>query len=654
VSEAERGVIGGEERQGVVRALVLGFAIAIGTSLVIPYFDNVLSTSSPLESHFPLAILLPFVFLVTLYNLAAKLLHPRLVLRTHELLVVFVVGYTGVMAQGIIQRLIAQLASPYYYGSAENQWPELVWPLLPTWCLPNNDTKALDLFFGGLPPGAAPPWYAWAPTLVWWLGFVAAIIFVCLALSVMLRKQWVEHERVEFPLAQIPLQLAISAGQRALVPGVFRKRLFWIGFVLPAFVITWRILTWFHPSVPYIAFALDTTEIELGRDFPESFYARVNFFIIGFAYFTRLEILLSIWFFNWLALIQAGITRSIGFGLDEETAFVGDQAQGGLFFFVLWGLWMSRRHLANVFRKAFRRAPDVDDAGEYLSYRTATFGLILGVAFIWVFMVKAGMTWISAGLFLFACLVIYLGLAKIIALSGLVYLRPTWSAQATMRPFFSAEDFGPGTVVGYNMMYAVRGQDKGYMMPSMMAAQALQGYVRRHGRAVGKSILAASILAAALYAMSTLHLAYTRGAANFNNSIFTAAGQRPYGYMARSLQPSPPRESIAPTRRTFFFVGAGATALLTALTYRFPWWPLHPAGLTVAWGWPIFFSSLSIFIAWLVKAIILKVGGLKLYRHGQPFFIGLIIGQAAGILAGMVVDLIWFPGAGHPLLGGGD
>lgn len=32
-------------------------------------------------------------------------------------------------------------------------------------------------------------------------------------------------------------------------------------------------------------------------------------------------------------------------------------------------------------------------------------------------------------------------------------------------------------------------------------------------------------------------------------------------------------------------------------------------------------------IAWLAKAVILRVGGLRLYRQGIPFFLGLAIGH---------------------------
>ena len=61
------------------------------------------------------------------------------------------------------------------------------------------------------------------------------------------------------------------------------------------------------------------------------------------------------------------------------------------------------------------------------------------------------------------------------------------------------------------------------------------------------------------------------------------------------------------------------------------------------------YSFLSIFIAWLVKLVIMRVGGLCLYRRVKPFFIGLIVGWGAGVAAGLLIDVIAFPGGGHAL-----
>ena len=60
---------------------------------------------------------------------------------------------------------------------------------------------------------------------------------------------------------------------------------------------------------------------------------------------------------------------------------------------------------------------------------------------------------------------------------------------------------------------------------------------------------------------------------------------------------------------------------------RFLWWPLHPGGYVLISGTGMGRLWFTIFLSWLAKATILKIGGVKLYRQAVPFFLGLILGD---------------------------
>ena len=71
---------------------------------------------------------------------------------------------------------------------------------------------------------------------------------------------------------------------------------------------------------------------------------------------------------------------------------------------------------------------------------------------------------------------------------------------------------------------------------------------------------------------------------------------------------------------------------------RFLWWPVHPLSLPISSMWMTDRLLVSVFLVWLIKGLILRYGGLRLYQRGKPFFIGLVAGQFLSMGFWMVVD----------------
>lgn len=81
--------------------------------------------------------------------------------------------------------------------------------------------------------------------------------------------------------------------------------------------------------------------------------------------------------------------------------------------------------------------------------------------------------------------------------------------------------------------------------------------------------------------------------------------------------------------RGITFVGGGVvfSLLLMFLRSRFLWFPFHPLGYAVTMNWSMGEIWSCILLTWLVKTVIFRYGGLKLYRRTIPFFLGLILGD---------------------------
>ena len=65
-------------------------------------------------------------------------------------------------------------------------------------------------------------------------------------INVILRKQWIENERLAYPIIQIPLEMT------DLRPGFFRNRMMWIGFTVAGVISLLNGLNFLYPSVPRI------------------------------------------------------------------------------------------------------------------------------------------------------------------------------------------------------------------------------------------------------------------------------------------------------------------------------------------------------------------------------------------------------------------
>jgi len=101
------------------------------------------------------------------------------------------------------------------------------------------------------------------------------------------------------------------------------------------------------------------------------------------------------------------------------------------------------------------------------------------------------------------------------------------------------------------------------------------------------------------------------------------------------------------TRLSYMGIGAVGMAVLYFLRLRLPWWPLHPIGLAVNCTYFTQKTFFALFIAWSIKVVVLKIGGVNLFRRSRPFFIGILVGYVIAVMVSTVVDYFFFFGQGH-------
>ena len=642
-----------------LRSLSLGLIQVLVVCLGAPYAIWVLGSSEITWSFFPIAVGFSFCCLILL-NILLKTINLGWAIRPAEMITVVVMGLvtTGIpiFMMGFVMSIPT---TPYYVASAENQWGTYVLPHLPAWLLPSNDGLAMTWFFEGLPIGEPTPWItlldAWTMPMFWWLSFIWTLYFVCFCMVVILRKQWVERERLAYPLMEIPLALVTDSDDpSSRVPAILRNKVFWIGAAIPLFIVFWNIIGFFFHFFPKIEWA---HPIQIAHGFP-TINIRFYFPVVGFMYFANLNVTFSIWLFYLLLLLEEGLFNRFGVGVTEADNFVWGlpstswQCWGAFVVLVLWGLWMARDHIKDVFRKAWDPNLPIDDSRELMSYRAAVVGLVVGIAYMLTWLNKAGMEPSVAIFFLGGVLIAYLGITRLVVQAGVFYLTTPIVSQAMTMMTFGTSSISSSGLAALGLCYSFFGDVQSIFMPAAAHAARLHDTMRMSRRGLCMAIVLALLVGFAVTIIYVISMAYEQGASNFNSWFFrvsSGAGVRSFDdVMAKIKTPA----DFHAQKLGFFSIGAVAMALLTFMQYRFPWWPIHPVGLAISAIWMVRNQAPAIFVAWAAKSLIMRFGGIELYRKASPFFIGLILGHFFGIGISFIVDMIFFPGNGHPVLHG--
>ena len=149
---------------------------------------------------------------------------------------------------------------------------------------------------------------------------------------------------------------------------------------------------------------------------------------------------------------------------------------------------------------------------------------------------------------------------------------------------------------------------------------------------------------------SVVYLAYYEGGQNLHTAPFTGRSNsgavRLYDNMTKQILGDKPT-SFDPAKMLVWLIGSAEAILFVLFRNRLTWWPIHPIGLAFQNTSGPRIYAFSIFLTWFSKSLLLRIGGIHLYRTAAPFFVGLPIGYVAGIAVSSIVDLIWFPTGGH-------
>lgn len=615
--------------------LIVGLALTYGAIWIVAYSELVVKQIQIAICQFS-PIALGMTFIVAMVNYILSSLFRRTILKPSDIISIYVMVAIGTMiaSRGLMEKLIPVMVAINYYATPENKWVETFFPYIKPWLVP-FDPSGLEkqpvarYFYEGIKEGAIP-WGEWIRPLISWSVVVLAIFFTFMCMATLLRRQWVDNEKLTFPLTQPPLQLAEVDAFRSLV----KSKLAWIGFLIPTFIFT---LNGFHtifPTVPEIRLQHNLNQYFTQRPWNAMPFTTVygSLAAIGFGYFLPTQLLFSLWVFFWVARIQSVLMAWLGLYVEGMPLYpthlhMGYQVAGAYIVLTAFMIRSAIPHFKRIVIDNLRvRSGSLDDSDELLPIGVAFWGFIITfiIAIIW--------SWLAGMALWFAVIEVsvYLGIvvlvmARSVAEAGLMMTETSFRPIDIIQLFIPARRLEAKNLTPMCFFDAVFTRDlRGLLLTPMLDALKMADVLRFSRRALLLPIIITIIFALMASCHVELLLPYRYGAVNMYSYAYWGNCIWGFGHAMSVLQ-SP--ERFPYYHRTSFVIGVVVTLFLAFMRSRYWWWSLYPLGYALSASWTMIVFWFPVMMAWAIKSLILRYGGMLTYMRLRPLFIGLIFGE---------------------------
>ncbi len=511
------------------------------------------------------------------------------------------------------------------------------------------------------------PWWVWRDTIVTWGGVALLLTVAVLLLAVIVHPQWSQRELLPYPLVRF-VQEATATQRGHILPEIMRNKTFWIGLGVVAGIHAINAIHAWFPQFIEIPRTLDFTPAR--QLFPEAaqvphgwilFSPTIYASAVGFAYFLNKEISLSVGLSLFLWAIFGGALVAQGVPVTDN--FYGSAMSqmirfGAYFGMTLTILYMGRSYYANVLASVFGWKRGIMTP----TYATwAARGMILALAGAGLLLHRyAGMDPLLVGLFILCFLVMSLGMARLMAETGVFWMQPYFMPVGVMTAFFGASALGPEAIAAMAIASAVMLKDpRESAMPFFVNALHLS---EKLGKAAPRKIitpmLGILVVGFFLALAMTLFWQYNEGVAP-NDGWARDVSRDPMRMLSSQVSNLEARGELAasnevhglgrlaaanPDTTALGWAGFGAAMVLlfALLRMRLTWWPLHPVLFLLVGSYPAAMMAFSFLMGWMVKAATMRLAGVKGYRMVLPFMVGMIAAELLAALAMLGFGAVYY------------
>ena len=558
-----------------------------------------------------------------LFNKGLRRWAPKIAFDTRELLTVYIMVnmVTALCSIAAMLPVLPSVLTYAFWGATEeNEWRQMFHKDLPEWLVVNEPSVLRDYYLGEASLYTAKNLAAWMTPLLWWTFFTCVLLFVMLCINVIVRRQWIEQEKLAYPIAEIPLNLVQSGGY---------SRLLWIGFAIAAGINIVNGIHFLDSSFPGLTFFKFR---HIGYIFTEKPWTalramRVSFMpsIIGLSFFMPLDLLFSCWFFYlyWQGMrvvgVMLGWQKYPAYG---RHAYIVQESVGAYLAVLAIAIWRGRQHFIQTMQRPTIENRETERSNTPISYRMAWCGMGCGLVILILFCYKAGMEMSVAIAFVLFYYILSTAITRLRAEFGFPAHDVHFGGPAQMiTSAVGTANLTQGTRATLPLFWYISRMYLGHIMPHQLEGFKIASRSRMSYHTTFWSMLLGGTFGTVVALWLLLHLGFKFG---LDNIPYPGWGREAWSYLQEWLR--------RPTEVDYYHMvlmgfGAVVASFLTFMRARFVWWPLHPMGYAVAGSYGMSFVWSCMLVSWVLKWLILRHGGIKQYRKAVPLFLGLILGE---------------------------
>lgn len=664
-----------------LRAVFLGLVGAAFVCAYTHFNDFVVRQTLFVGNHLPYSVYGGLIIFLAVINPLLRAAARRLALSGRELAVALALTLAGcvVPGSGLMTTFTTSLMMPHHLNRTETGWKEQgVVDLVPKKMLADiseDENTRLGGFVQGMSVGGQRfsmsdvPWGAWTRTLVFWLPMILTLWIGLIALAVVVHRQWSDHEQLPYPIAAFANSLLPAGGEPT--GSVFRNRLFLIGAgAVLAIHLNNYACQWF-PGLVRVP-----TVLKLGSlrtVFPSInsagawwfFWPRIYFTPIAFAYFLTTSVSFSLGIgpvlFAYITGVLAGYGVSVRGGGYFSPNYQRMLTAGAYIGLLMTTIYTGRHYYCNVMRRSLglRSGEKVEPVAVW-----AARVFLVAMAVFAAQLIVVGLDWQIALFHALMTAGIFLVMSRIAAETGMFFIQPLWAPCVLLVGLFGPAAFGPRTMAIMFLVSTVLLIDpREALMPYV--TNALKVLDLRRVRIGRPAVLSGVVLVVGLAVAIplTLYFQYDRAShmtdrwasyyfpkAPFEEVVSAKTRLEAQGSLERS-------ESVRGFARLAeadfdgskvlsFAIGVALVAGCSVARWHIPRWPIHPI-LFLTWhpSAPntMFFSLLA---GCLIKFIVMKYGGERVYKAGKPLMFGLIAGDMLGGIIPSIIAFVYYTATG--------